>query len=157
MSERFHSRAEVARADVRGRAQRAVASRHVFGYLAGATAVLALAVGFLVTIIDCSDFHSLGDGVWPAVVTMGTVGYGDIVPHTGWGRVVGSVVIVAGVTFISFLTATVTSLFVSADQQELTGKTEERHAASEEQMRASLKLLLERLEAIEQKLDQRRG
>jgi hypothetical protein len=51
----------------------------------------------------------------------------------------------------------VTSLFVSADQQELTGKTEERHAASEEQMRASLKLLLERLEAIEQKLDQRRG
>jgi voltage-gated potassium channel len=85
------------------------------------------------------------------------VGYGDIVPHTGWGRVIGSVVIVAGVTFISFLTATVTSMFVSADQQELTGKTEKRYAASEEQTRTSLKLLLERLEAIEQKLDQRRG
>ena len=66
-------------------------------------------------------------------------------------------VIVAGVTFISFLTATVTSLFVSADQQELTGETEEQYAASEEQTRASLKLVLERLEAIEQKLDQRRG
>ena len=91
------------------------------------------------------------------VVTLGTVGYGDILPHTGWGRVIGSVVIVAGVTFISFLTATVTSLFVSADQQDLTGKTEERYAASEEQTRMSLRLLLERLEAIEQKLDQRRG
>jgi hypothetical protein len=35
------------------------------------------------------------------MVTIGTVGYGDIVPHTGWGRVLGAVVIV--VTFISFL------------------------------------------------------
>jgi voltage-gated potassium channel len=157
MSERFHRRAELARADVRGRAKRAVASRHVFGYLAGATAVVALAVGFLMTIIDRRDFPTFGDGIWWAVVTLGTVGYGDIVPHTGWGRVLGSVVIVAGVTFISFLTATVTSLFVSADQQELTGKTEDRYAASEEQTRTSLELLLERLEAIEQKLDQRRG
>jgi len=37
------------------------------------------------------------------MVTIGTVGYGDIVPHTGWGRVLGAVVIVVGVTFISFL------------------------------------------------------
>jgi voltage-gated potassium channel len=90
------------------------------------------------------------------VVTLGTVGYGDIVPHTGWGRVLGSVVIVAGVTFLSFLTATVTSLFVSADQQELTGMTEERHAASEDETRALLKQLLERLEAIETKLGEGR-
>jgi ion channel len=66
------------------------------------------------TLVDRTDFHTFGDGVWWAVVTLGTVGYGDIVPHTGWGRVLGSVVIVAGVTFLSFLTATVTSLFVSA-------------------------------------------
>ncbi len=37
MSERFHRRKEQARAQVRGRAQRAIASRHVFGYLAGKT------------------------------------------------------------------------------------------------------------------------
>jgi hypothetical protein len=129
----------------------------VFGHLAGSTAVLALAVGFLVTIIDCSDFHSLGDGVWSAVVTMGTVGYGDTVPHTGSGWILGSVVIVAGVTFITFLNATVTSPFVSADQQELTRKSKVRHAASEQLRRALLKRLLERLEAIEEKLGQKRG
>jgi voltage-gated potassium channel len=157
MSERFRRQEEQARAHVRERAQRAIAHRHVFGLLAGATAVLALVVGFVVTIIDPKDFHTFGDGLWWAVVTLGTVGYGDIVPTTGWGRVVGSVVIVAGVTFISFLTATVTSLFVSADQHELTGKTEDRHAASEEETRASLKLVLERLEAIERKLDQNHG
>ena len=129
----------------------------MFGHLAGSTAVLALAVGFLVTIIDCSDFHSLGDGVWSAVVTMGTVGYGDTVPHTGSGWILGSVVIVAGVTFITFLNATVTSPFVSADQQELTRKSKVRHAASEQLRRALLKRLLERLEAIEEKLGQKRG
>jgi len=91
------------------------------------------------------------------MVTIGTVGYGDIVPHTGWGRVLGAVVIVVGVTFISFLNATATSLFVSADQQELTGRTEERRAASEEETRAVLNVLLKRLEAIEEKLDQNRG
>jgi len=91
------------------------------------------------------------------MVTIGTVGYGDIVPHTGWGRVLGAVVIVVGVIFISFLNATATSLFVSADQQELTGRTEERRAASEEETRAVLNVLLKRLEAIEEKLDQNRG
>ena len=53
------------------------------------------------TIIDRTDFPTFGDGVWWAVVTLGTVGYGDIAPHTGWGRVLGSVVIVAGVTLRS--------------------------------------------------------
>jgi hypothetical protein len=47
--------------------------------------------------------------------------------------------------------------FVSADQHELTGKTEARHAASEEETRASLRLLLERVEASEEKLDQGRA
>jgi len=91
------------------------------------------------------------------MVTIGTVGYGDIVPHTGWGRVLGAVVIVVGVIFISFLNATATSLFVSADQQELTGRTEERRAASEEEKRAVLNVLLKRLEASEEKLDRNRG
>jgi hypothetical protein len=48
------------------------------------------------------------------------------------------VLIVAGVTFITFLNATVTSLFVSADQQELTRKSKERHAAGQEMKRALL-------------------
>jgi hypothetical protein len=155
MSERSPGMEELIHARVRTRARRAIARRHVFGYLAGTTAVLALAAGFLMTIIDRRDFPTFGDALWWAVVTLATVGYGDIVPTTSWGRVVGSVVIVVGITFISFLTAMVTSLFVSADQEELTGKTEERHAAGEEETRALLALVLERLEAIEGRVAQR--
>jgi hypothetical protein len=47
--------------------------------------------------------------------------------------------------------------FVSANEQELTGKTEERHAATAEETRASYRLLSERLEASEEKLDRCRA
>jgi hypothetical protein len=47
--------------------------------------------------------------------------------------------------------------FFSANKQELTRKTEERHAASAEETRPWHRLLLERLEASEEKLDQCRA
>ena len=95
----------------------------------------------------------MGDGIWWAIVTLGTVGYGDIVPHTGWGRVVGAVVIVVGVTFISFLTATVTSMFVSADQDERTAEAETLRASREAETQAMLQKLLDRSAAMEAKLE----
>ena len=105
------------------------------------------------TIIDHQDFQTVGDGIWWAIVTLGTVGYGDIVPHTGWGRVVGSVVIVVGVTFISFLTATVTSMFVSADQDERTAATEAERTSRETETQEMLRQLLDRMTALEAKID----
>jgi voltage-gated potassium channel len=53
------------------------------------------------------------------IQTLTTVGYGDVVPGNAWGRVLGGFVMVLGITFLSFLTATVTSLFVSSDTEEV--------------------------------------
>ena len=107
----------------------------MFRYLAGATVVLTIVSGVAVWLIDRRDFPTLGEALWWAVVTLATVGYGDIVPTSTWGRVVGSVVIVFGVTFLALLTATVTSYFVSADQEQRSvaleedrGETRGRHA-----------------------------
>jgi voltage-gated potassium channel len=124
--------------------RRAVANRRVFPYLALMTIALGLLAGFVVTVIDRADFPSFGIGVWWAIVTLATVGYGDVVPHTPWGRVVGSLVIVLGVTFISFLTATITSYFVSAESEE--ASTQER------EMIDALRRIEERLAAIDAKL-----
>ena len=133
--------------------ERAVASRRVFPYLALVTMGLGLLAGFVVTLVDKKDFPTFGDGVWWAIVTLGTVGYGDIVPHTAWGRVVGSIVIVFGVTFIAFLTATVTSAFVSAKEEQLREEEREREEAAQEQTLDQLRLLKTQLDAIEAKLD----
>src|SRR5215212_4832529 len=109
----------------RHRASRAIANRTIFRYLASALLVLSFAAGALAWLVDRKDFHTLGDGLWWALVTLATVGYGDIVPHSAWGRVVGSIVIVMGVTFLAILTATVTSYMVSADQDV---RTAEEHS-----------------------------
>ena len=137
------------------RTQRAVASRRVFPYLALVTLGLGLLGGFLVTLVDKRDFPTFGDGVWWAIVTLGTVGYGDIVPHTAWGRVVGSLMIVFGVTFIAFLTATVTSEFVSAGEQQARELERRREEATEKETHELLRTLKTQLDAIEAKLDGR--
>jgi voltage-gated potassium channel len=153
MTERQRVRKVGVEGRIQRRAGKAVASRRVFAYLAGATACVGIASGFIVTIIDHKDFANFGDGIWWAIVTLGTVGYGDIVPHTGWGRVVGSVVIVVGVTFISFLTAVVTSMFVSADQDQRAADAAEGVTAREAETQALLRQVLARTEQLEAKID----
>jgi voltage-gated potassium channel len=138
---------------IRRRAERAVARRHVLPFLILSIAVISVVTGAVARLIDRRDFHSLGDGIWWSIVTLGTVGYGDIVPHTAWGRVLGSIVIVCGVTFIAFLTATVTSLFVAVDQKEALAQIRGRDEASDKDTRTVLRGVDERLAAIEAKLD----
>ncbi len=139
------------------RAQRAVATGRVIPFLAGATAGLALLSGFIATLIDREDFPTFGDGIWWALVTLATVGYGDIVPHTAWGRVLGSVVIVLGITFLSFLTATVTSYFVSAQEEVRDDEEREFREAERKADAVILRRIEERLTAIEARLDERAG
>ena len=134
------------------RIRRAVADKRVFPYLALTTLAIGLSVGFFVTLVDRKDFPTFGTGVWWAIVTLATVGYGDVVPHTAWGRVLGSIVIINGVTFIAFLTATVTSLFVSAEQTQARAKEQTESAAELDRVTESLRRIEQLLAAIDAKL-----
>jgi voltage-gated potassium channel len=131
---------------LRHRAMVAVENRRVFPYLVAVTALTALVTGLVAHVIDRKDFPTFGVGVWWAIVTLGTVGYGDVVPHTAWGRVLGSVVIVFGVTFISFLIAIVTSLFIDAHREAQEDELQARH----DELLGLLQRLDARLETIEQ-------
>jgi voltage-gated potassium channel len=142
-----------ARSRLRERTARAIASRRVFPYLATVTVLIAVGVGIVVRLIAPKDFDTVGEGIWWAVVTLGTVGYGDVVPSTPWGRVVGGLVIILGVTFLAFLTATVTSMFVSNEQRRETERLDALREASEGEVLALLQRLEERLGAIEAKLE----
>jgi voltage-gated potassium channel len=155
--ELLRARPSRGRSRLQERTARAVASRRVLPYLAAATVALAVTVGFVVRAIAPNDFHSVGEGIWWAIVTLATVGYGDVVPTTPWGRVLGSIVIVFGVTFLAYLTATVTSLFVSSQQQEAVSQEDERRETSDEETRALLRELITRLDSIEARLDRRAG
>jgi voltage-gated potassium channel len=134
------------------RARAAVANRRAFPYVALVTAVVGFGIGVTVKLVAPEDFQSYEDGIWWAIVTLGTVGYGDIVPTTTWGRILGAFVIVIGVTFLSFLTATVTSLFVSNEQASKDAQRDALQKADWDAVIAELRQIDERLTAIETKL-----
>ncbi len=69
-------------------------------------------------------FHSFNDALWWAVVTVATVGYGDIVPKTELGRLFASLSILSSVVLISLFTATVSSVFVARKIKESQGLQE---------------------------------
>ncbi|MRC57015.1 hypothetical protein GH877_30685, partial [Bacillus thuringiensis] len=54
---------------------------------------------------------SFFESIYWALVTMSTVGYGDITPHTTEGRVVTIILIIAGLGVISFFTSIIVSAF----------------------------------------------
>ena len=60
--------------------------------------------------------QSIGDGIWWAIVTATTVGYGDISPVTTEGRIIAVVLMLLGIGVIGAFTATVASFFVAQDE-----------------------------------------
>ncbi len=65
-----------------------------------------------------ASINSFGDALWWAVVTITTVGYGDMVPVTAAGRAVATVLMLGGVAFFSGVTANLASFLVKGSDTE---------------------------------------
>ena len=117
----------------------------------GTTLIVAfftmLLSGIIMSRID-PTVGDVWDGMWWAWVTMATVGYGDVVPHTGAGRLFASLVVLFGVVLISLLTANLAAFFIGSDVE----KIEEDEKESDRQLAE----ISARLARIEQLLDAER-
>jgi len=113
------------------RVRRVANARSVVIGLAVTFVGLAFVGAIVMRIVDPDNFPSLGLAVWWALQTVTTVGYGDVVPTTPVGRVIGGIEMVLGVSFIAFTTAGVTSTVIqrsSARAQAAQRANDERHA-----------------------------
>ncbi len=63
-------------------------------------------------------FANIGDGMWWAIVTFATVGYGDIYPITPMGKVLGSVICLIGVAMVAIPTGIISSSFINIIQKK---------------------------------------
>jgi len=127
------------------RLDRSVVSGRVIPYLVGLMFVIMTLGALAVRFLSPNSFSSLGDAFWWSATTVTTIGSGDVVPATGWGRVIAAVVMFASVATVSFTTAVVTATFVGY-QRRRTGHEAERHQE-----------LLEKLARIEQQLEELAG
>jgi voltage-gated potassium channel len=109
-------------------AERRLTTRSVFRFAAIGTVFLVFIAGATEATVDHGDFKSFWDGIWWAVVTVTTVGYGDLYPHTVAGRLIAMLLMLVGIGFIAVLTASVASLFVKTDRQDERAEAEEQRA-----------------------------
>jgi voltage-gated potassium channel len=87
-------------------------------------AMTVLGGGAAYSVVEKAQHLSAWDGVWWAITTVTTVGYGDSYPHTDAGRVIAIVVMFVGIGFIAILTAAAAERFLReqrAERRELEG------------------------------------
>ena len=92
------------------------------------------------------------DGVWWALVTMTTVGYGDVSPHTTAGRILGIVVMFVGIGFIALLTGSIAQRFISQQVRQVE-EAEREIAATETDVLHELREVMARLQGLERRLE----
>jgi voltage-gated potassium channel len=129
-----------------GRINRAVESGKIIPLLALSTLVVAGVAGIAAWLLSPRGFDGLGDALWWAAQTVTTVGYGDVVPETTGGRLIGLFVMIVGVSSVSLITALVTSSFITYQQRQRGGELD-RH----QELRDALARIERQLEAIEQR------
>ena len=107
------------------------------------TAVLLF--GIVERIVDPETFPTIWLAFWWALQTITTVGYGDVVPGEADGKAVGAVLMLSGLSLLSIITATITSVFVTRRQADL-------QASGEDPVMRQLQQIESRLDGIDAEL-----
>jgi len=115
--------------------------RKAVGLIVFVATALAVAAAVLERLIDPA-FDTFPLALWFSVTTVTTVGYGDIVPESGAGRVVATALMLTGLGLIPLITSVVVSILVQQRSRE----------AREEELR-DLHQILERLDSLDSRLE----
>ncbi len=118
--------------------------------IAGYTALVTFAGALVGWLADRKDFDSFGDALWWALQTVTTVGYGDVVPSSGTGRVIGAFVMISGIAFLTVITAAVTAALIEAARRR-------QPPTDREQLPELMQEMSARLAAIEARLEEQRS
>jgi voltage-gated potassium channel len=111
-----------------------------------ATAAVVVLGGLLMRIFDHREYSSIWDGMWWAMQTVTTVGYGDVTPARWTGRLIACFVMLEGIAFLAIVTAAITSTFVARASKE-------RDATRSEDEVTELQKIEARFDDLDRKLD----
>ena len=82
--------------------------------------IMLVTCSLIVTRVEgpANGFANFGDGLWWGIVTLTTVGYGDLVPETPLGRFTAAVLMISGVALLGTVAASLASLFRMEDKRD---------------------------------------
>lgn len=117
-----------------------------------ATAAVVVLGGVLMRVLDHDEYRNIWVGMWWAVQTVTTVGYGDVTPRRTSGRIVAVFVMLEGIAFLTIVIAAITSTFVAraAKEREVAQAADED--AAQTRIEASLERIEHRLDGLEKML-----
>lgn len=92
-------------------------ARRAAAIIAGFTVLVTVVGGVFERVFDHPEFHTIGKGLWFALQTVTTVGYGDATPSHASGRIIATVVMLAGIAFLAVITASVTAGLIEASRR----------------------------------------
>lgn len=93
-----------------------------FIYALGTTITITIAGSIGIYFLEVGsnkNMNTYGDALWWSIVTVSTVGYGDISIVTGFGRIIACILMVTGVGFLGMLTSTMSSYFFNKHSRRL--------------------------------------
>jgi voltage-gated potassium channel len=114
-----------------------------------ATALVVVGGGILIRLLDHAEYPTIWVGMWWAIQTVTTVGYGDVTPKHPSGRIVAVVVMLEGIAFLAIFTAAITSTFVARAQRDRFDLELEAAKAEESRTDARFDEIAQRLDQLE--------
>lgn len=90
-------------------------------------------------------FSNIGESFWWAVATLTTVGYGDVYPITGWGKLISGIIALLGIGMVALPTGVISSAFIE--------RVQARKKSNEKEQETDVQTRLDRIEKQLVKLD----
>jgi voltage-gated potassium channel len=129
-----------------------VSVRNAASVIVTATLVIVVTGGVAIRILDHHEYSSIWLGMWWALQTVTTVGYGDVTPKNIPGRLVGAAMMLQGIAFLAIITAAITSRFVARAEAERDAEEQAQDDLAKDRLDARLLELSQRIDRIEQLL-----
>ena len=121
--------------------------------IVAATLLITVGGGLLMRILDSEEYPNIWVGMWWALQTVTTIGYGDVSPKEPSGRIVAAFVMLEGVALLTITIAVITSTFVTRAARERDDAEAAGHEHAEVRIEAKLDDLAVRLERLESMLN----
>ena len=119
------------------------------GVIITATAVVVVVGGIAMRVFDHKEYSNVFVGMWWALQTVTTVGYGDVTPKHVSGRLIAALVMLEGIAFLTVTIAAITSTFVARAEAERDAAEAVEDQKEEDRIGARLDGLDERLDRVE--------